>query len=74
MLHDMLEAEGYSYGQDYAQVAFVHDEVQLMVKDEHVDNIGRIAVEAIKFSGEYYGFRIPLTGEYRVGRNWADTH
>lgn len=74
MLHDMLEAEGYSYGQDYAQVAFVHDEVQLMVKDEHVDSIGRIAVEAIKFSGEYYGFRIPLTGEYRVGRNWADTH
>nr|BAR36658.1 DNA polymerase I (TIGR00593) [uncultured Mediterranean phage uvMED] len=74
LLHDMLEAEGYSYGHDYAQVAFVHDEVQLMVKDEHVDSIGRIAVHAIELSGEYYGFRIPLTGEYRGGRNWADTH
>ena len=59
---------------DYQQVAFVHDELQLIVKDEHADKIGQTAVEAIQISGDKYGFRLPLTGEYKIGGSWAETH
>ncbi len=72
--HKLLKDKGYIYTQDYAQVAFVHDEIQLLVKDEHVRDIGGLAVRAIELAGDAYNFRIPLTGEWTVGRSWADTH
>ena len=72
--HKLLKDKGYIYTQDYAQVAFVHDEIQLLVKDEHVRDIGGLAVRAIELAGDAYNFRIPLTGEWTVGTSWADTH
>tara|TARA_Y100001963_G_scaffold45728_1_gene64456 strand:- start:2015 stop:3772 length:1758 start_codon:yes stop_codon:yes gene_type:complete len=73
-LHKLLKDRGYIYAKDYAQVAFVHDEVQLLVRDEHVRDIGELAVQAIGIAGDTYNFRIPLTGEWTSGRNWAETH
>jgi len=73
-LHKLLKDKGYIYAQDYAQVAFVHDEVQLLVKDDYVRDIGGLAVQAIGVAGDAYKFRIPLTGEWTSGSNWAETH
>jgi len=28
----------------------------------------------MKDSGEYFSFRCPLDGEFRIGNNWAETH
>lgn len=56
------------------QVASVHDEYQLMARPEDADQVGKIMVSAIGLAGSYYGFRCPLDGEYRIGRNWAETH
>ena len=53
---------------------FVHDEIQLTVKEEYADRIGEICTQAIVITGDRYGLRIPLTGEYKVGTNWAETH
>jgi DNA polymerase I-like protein with 3'-5' exonuclease and polymerase domains len=72
-MHHLLEKE-FKYGEDYRQVAFVHDEVQLTVKREHAKRIGDIAVKAIAIAGERYSFRIPLTGEFKTGSTWATTH
>jgi len=72
-MHSLLEKE-FKYGEDYKQVAFVHDEVQLTVKKEHAKRIGDLAVKAIGIAGERYNFRIPLTGEYKSGSSWASTH
>jgi hypothetical protein len=73
ILHEQLKLKGIT---GVTQVAFVHDEVQLVVKgDESKSNeIGEIAIEAIRLTGEYYNFKLPLTGEYNIGRNWAETH
>jgi len=73
-LHKLLQLEGYTYAQDYAQVAFVHDEIQMIVKEDYVRDIGNLAVKAIGVAGDAYNFRIPLTGEWTCGRNWAETH
>jgi len=56
------------------QVAHVHDEYQLLVKKGYEEPVGAIAVNAFRKAGEYFHFRIPLDGEYKIGRNWAETH
>jgi DNA polymerase-1 len=59
---------------DVRQVAHVHDEIQYECAKEIADEVGNIAVEAIKNAGKHFGFRCPLSGEFKVGRNWAETH
>ena len=72
--HKMLIEQGYKEGTDYQQVAFVHDEIQVLAKKGLGDVIGETAVRAIGVAGDSYGVRLPLTGEYKIGRTWADTH
>ena len=72
--HNLLKEKGYQEGTDYQQVAFVHDEIQVLVKEGLGNDIGETAVRAIRVAGDSYGVRLPLTGEYKLGRTWADTH
>jgi len=74
IFHDLLKEKGYIDGCCYKQVAYVHDEVQVLVKKHKGEEIGKICVEAIKKAGEYYNFRVPLDGEFKIGKNWAETH
>lgn len=71
---DLKLAERYTYGKDYAQVAHIHDEIQMMCRPEIAEEVGRLAVESIKEAGEFFKFRCPLDGEFKVGTNWAETH
>ena len=59
---------------DVQQLMHVHDEVQLQTNKDEADDVGRTAVQAMRKAGEYYEFRCPLDGEYKIGRTWADTH
>jgi DNA polymerase I len=72
--HQLLKERGFVDGVDYKQVAFIHDEVQVLVKESHAETIGQICIEAIKQAGEHYNLRIALDGEFKVGANWAETH
>jgi DNA polymerase I-like protein with 3'-5' exonuclease and polymerase domains len=56
------------------QVAAVHDEYQLMTFPKFADEVGSIMVESIRKAGSHFKFRCPLDGEYRIGKNWAETH
>jgi len=69
-----MEKAGFIEGTDYKQVAFVHDEIQVLVKKGIEDEVGRIAVEAITIAGNLLNLNVPLTGEYNFGSNWAETH
>ena len=73
-MHSLLNKKGFKRGEDYDQVAFVHDEVQLTVKENYAEEIGRVCVEAITSTGIGFGLRIPLSGEYSIGSNWGETH
>lgn len=55
-------------------VANVHDEWQIEVLKEDAETVGRMAVEAIKEAGEELELFCPLTGDYKIGFNWKDTH
>jgi len=56
------------------QVAWVHDECQFECDPEIADEAGKKIVECIAKAGEFFNIKLPLTGEYKVGSNWAETH
>ena len=55
-------------------VANIHDEFQIEARPDVADDVGKLAVESIKEAGEHFNLRVPLGAEYRVGKNWAETH
>ena len=59
---------------DYKFVANVHDEWQAEVHSAHAEYFGKLGVESIQEAGEHFKLRCPLTGEYKVGDNWYETH
>jgi hypothetical protein len=61
-------------GLDYYFVGNIHDEVQAEVRTAQADDYGRLAVECLEAAGSFYNLNCPLTGEYKVGDSWADTH
>jgi DNA polymerase-1 len=61
-------------GLDYYFVGNIHDEVQAEVRADQADDYGRLAVSCLEAAGSFYNLNCPLTGEYKVGDSWADTH
>lgn len=59
---------------DVHKVIDMHDEGQAEVYVNHIEPYKILAVQSIKTAGEYYNLNVPLTGEVKVGRNWAETH
>lgn len=55
-------------------VGNIHDEWQIEVLAEHAEQVGKLGVEAIEQAGVHFNLRCPLTGEYKVGDNWSETH
>lgn len=72
-VENMIRSKGYT-NEEVSVVAFVHDEVQILVKTGLEDEIGAITKAAIKKTELHYNFKCPLDSDYQVGRSWADTH
>ena len=70
----IMKDKGFVEGEDYRQVAFIHDEIQVLVKKGIEDEVGKIAVESISMAGNLLNLKVPLTGEYNFGSNCAETH
>lgn len=56
------------------QVVHVHDEVQALVVEGYEKEVGELARQSIREAGEHFKLRCPLDGEYKIGRNWKETH
>lgn len=72
--HEDLIAAGYVEDRDFAQLLWVHDEVQVQVRPELAEDIKRRILAAIPKVGQFYDFRVPLTGDGAVGQDWSETH
>ena len=70
----MLESLIKLQSLDAKFVANIHDEWQMEVREDIVNFVGELAVGCIEKAGEYYNMRCPLTGEYKIGDNWSETH
>lgn len=70
----LLDNKISSLGIDYKFVANVHDEWQIEVEEGYADLVGKLGVSAIEEAGKVLNMRCPLTGEYKVGNSWKETH
>ena len=55
-------------------VANVHDEAQIECPKDIAEDVGKAFRQSIIEAGEYFKLRCPLDGEYKIGRNWRETH
>lgn len=61
-------------GIDATIVADVHDEWQVDCSEEDAEMVGELGVASIAAAGEHFKMKCPLTGEYKIGKSWKDTH
>ena len=73
-LYKELTRRGHEFGKDWAIVAHVHDEYQLHVREELLEEVAEVAVWSFRQAGHDFNWRCPLDGEAKIGRNWAETH
>lgn len=76
LFEQFMEEKGYyhDWEQDFAMMAFVHDEIQVSVKEELAQIAGETSVEAAAAAGNFFKFKLPVAAEYKIGKNWAMTH
>lgn len=67
---DRLREEGL----DYHFVGNFHDEFQVETIPEHAKRVGEIMEESIREAGRVLKLNVPLDAEYKIGKNWAETH
>jgi DNA polymerase I len=70
----LLEEYATIWGIDYRFIGNIHDEIQTEVRQEKAEVFGRLAVSCIQAAGNHFNLNCPLTGDYKVGNTWADTH
>jgi len=61
-------------GWDSLLVGTIHDEGQHDADPKVAKYVGEAATLAIAQAGEFLGFHVPLTGDYKIGANWAECH
>ena len=55
-------------------VANIHDEWQIEVSECRANKVGTLAVQSIIDAGDHFNLRCPLDGEFKIGRDWSETH
>ena len=80
MKHAMLIMEGlvaksplFTEENTYGLIRY-HDEEQWETSLCNSTALGELGVKSIEMAGKYLQLRVPITGEYKVGNNWAETH
>lgn len=73
---DMFYDAGWDHGVDldYAFCSWSHDEIQVAVRHELVDQAKEIMEGAAPLAGEHFKFHCPVAAEAVHGTNWAETH
>ncbi len=70
----ILDQQAKERNLDYKFVGNIHDEFQTEVAEEHADEFGKLAVNAIIEAGVQLNMKCPLDGEYKIGTDWSETH
>jgi DNA polymerase I len=61
----------YGWDGDAVIVLWVHDEIVVCCRPEIAEQVGEILVRNAKEPAEFYGFKVPLDADYKIGRSWA---
>lgn len=56
------------------KVADIHDEWQWRVRNPYVEEFIAFTLPCFLKAGESFNYRIPIEGDFKVGKTWAETH
>lgn len=59
---------------NYKQLGVIHDEIQIECDPVDAEVLGKLVVQAMEETTDYYKLNCPITGEYKIGRSWNETH
>lgn len=62
------------FGTRVKQIAYVHDELQFSCPSNIAEQAGKIITDSAIEAGTRLGVRMPINAEYKIGRNWSETH
>lgn len=65
---------GWVHSVNFGYCANVHDEVQIECPPELADAIGAEFADCIREAGVRLNLKCPMSGAFRVGATWAETH
>jgi DNA polymerase I-like protein with 3'-5' exonuclease and polymerase domains len=74
MKYAMIIAEKSNKDLDAYALIRYHDEEQWDSAPEDATECGENGVKSIELAGKYLKLNVGLTGEYKIGKTWADTH
>lgn len=58
----------------YKQMAYIHDELDFMVKDEYAHKVGQILSDSMKAVRSQLNLNVDLEAEYQTGSSWYTVH
>lgn len=56
------------------KVADIHDEMQYRVRNEYAERFMELALPCFNRAGEFFDYNIPVDGDAKIGKTWAETH
>lgn len=56
------------------RVIYYHDELQFETFKKYAEEVGQILTDSMAKAGEIFKLNVPITGAYKIGKSWADTH
>lgn len=59
---------------DARKVADIHDEWQFVVANQDIDRFLEAALGVFPETGRYFNYNLPIEGDAKVGKTWAQTH
>jgi len=65
---------GGGWQHEWAAVGWIHDEVQIAVREEYAEVVKEILVSTIQPVAKKFGWRLPLAAGADIGRTWRETH
>lgn len=75
LVEQNLIARGLDHGKDFQFMAWVHDEYQCACRTEDIAKVVvEVGQQSIREAQRYFGFRVQLDTEGKIGKNWADCH
>ena len=75
LLEENLINLGLDHGADFQYMAWVHDEVQVACRTKEIaETVIKVAQESMRQAQEFFGFRVQLDTEGKIGRSWFDCH
>ena len=70
-----LIALGLDHGKDFQYMAWVHDEVQVACRTKEIaETVVKVAQDSMRQAQDFFGFRVQLDTEGKIGKNWCDCH